>query len=84
MIDNSINIFFNKVLFRFYVWKKKFEEDLSLLPGIHFYSWFCLVARNIDLDWWLHLVFYFIYIYIYFNNSFKILGNKPNIIISHS
>ena len=65
MIDNSVNIFFNKILFRFYVWKKQFEEDPSLLSGIHFYSWFCLVARNIDLDWWLHLVL-FIYIYIFF------------------
>ena len=59
MIDNSVNIFFNKILFRFYVWKKKFEEDPPLLPGIHFYFWFCLVARNIDLDWWLHLFFFF-------------------------
>ena len=45
--------------------KKKFEDDPSLLPGIHFYSSFCLVARNIDLDWWLHLVFYLLFIYIY-------------------
>ena len=66
MIDNSINIFFNKVLFRFYVWKKKkFEEDPPLLPSIHFYSWFCLVARNIDLGWWLHLVYIYIYIYLF-------------------
>ena len=46
------------------MWKKKFEEDPSLLPGIHFYSWFCLVARNIDLDWWLHLFFFFFFTYI--------------------
>ena len=44
--------------------KKKLKEDPPLLPGIYFYSWFCLVARNIDLDWWLHMVLY-IYIYIY-------------------
>ena len=35
------------------------------MPGIHFYSWFCLVARNIDLDWWLYMVYLFIYLYIF-------------------
>ena len=44
--------------------EKKFENDPPLLPGIHFYSWFCLVARNIDLDWWHHQVYIYIYIFI--------------------
>ena len=60
MIDNFVNTFFNKVLFRFYVWKKKFEEDPLLLPSIRFYSWFCVVVRNIDMDWWLHLLYIYL------------------------
>ena len=37
MIDNLVNIFLKKVLFRFHIWeKKKFEGDPPLLSGITF------------------------------------------------
>ena len=49
MIDNSVDIFFSKILFRFHVWeKKKFEGDPSLLLGIHFCYCVCVAQQIIN------------------------------------
>ena len=51
-----VDIFFNKVLFRFHVWKKKkFEGDPLLLLGIHFYCYVCVAQQIIN-----SLYFFFI------------------------
>ena len=59
MIDNSVNIFFNKVLIRFYEWKKKKfdEEDPSLLLGIHFCCCVCVAQQIINSLYFVFLLF---------------------------
>ena len=58
-MNNSVDIFFNKVLFRFHVWKKKkFEGDLPLLSGIHFCCCVCLAQQIVNsLYFVLHYLF---------------------------
>ena len=47
-MNNSVDIFFNKVLFRFHVWKKKIKGDSPLLPGIHFCCCVCIAQQIIN------------------------------------
>ena len=81
------------------MWKKKFEGDPPLLPGIHFCYCVCVAEQIINNLYFLHYLFRGRFFFFKglgsshseykdrmgkINNSFKIPKNKPNIIISHS
>ena len=68
-MNNSVDIFFNKVLFRFHVWKKKIKGDSPLLPDIHFCCCACVAQQIINS---LYFVFHYLFRGIYF---FKGLGS---------
>ena len=72
MINNSIDIFFNKVLFKFHMWekKKKFERDPPLLLSIHFC--YCVLLNKL-------LIVYILFFIIYLEEDFFL--KKKNLIV---
>ena len=61
-MDNSVNIFFNKVLFRFHVWKKKMKGTL------HYCQVFTFAVMRMLLN--KLLIVYILFFIIYLEKDF--------------